>query len=162
MDPFLRKLGIKTPNKKGQIVPPGHILMAERLRGMPIAQLLAAVSSVTLSQELNSCGIDFCPDGGTAVIYFSQESLPHWEEQKEKILKLRKAYPVRGIIIADRLPSIQVHYSRLQQLVVGDLSMELIPVLDCSEVPLILTSLVCSFLSCSYYGILSFFCFLLL
>ncbi|XP_018426256.1 PREDICTED: Fanconi anemia core complex-associated protein 24 [Nanorana parkeri] len=135
-----------TPVRAGAAaVPYGHVIGSEKWRGSTLAQLLQG----TVSQNKKS--VTFVDVGGrpdlylsnrACVLYISEADLVAGNAFKRRLVRFRKASNLKGVVIAERTRLSEQYFPPVQNFVVLELGMSLIPVASQSEAAQLILCLV--------------------
>ncbi|KAM4614215.1 Fanconi anemia core complex-associated protein 24 isoform 2-T3 [Discoglossus pictus] len=121
-----------TPVRAGaSSVPYGHAIGSEKWRGTELAQLLQGKVKLVIEDGLGL--VDFHLSNRTCILYISESDLVSGNAFKRRLVRFRKACNLNGIVIAERTRLSDQYYPPLQNFVVLELGMALLPVTNQSE-----------------------------
>ncbi|KAG9474886.1 Fanconi anemia core complex-associated protein 24 [Eleutherodactylus coqui] len=121
-----------TPVRAGaSAVPYGHVIVSEKWRGTELAQLLQGKVNLMFEDGLGL--VDFHLPQRACILYISETDLVSGNEFKRRLVRFRKASNLRGIVLAERTRLSDQYYSPVQNFVVLELGMTLLPVTNRSE-----------------------------
>ncbi|XP_002731972.1 Fanconi anemia core complex-associated protein 24-like [Saccoglossus kowalevskii] len=129
-----------TPVRVVGRVPPGHLVASEKWRGTTLVQSLRGKVNIVYENDLGV--VDFHPDSETAIVYVSENEMVAGSGYKRKIVKLRKANCMKGIVLAEKTNISQQYFAALQKFVVLDLGMILLYVTSQIEASSLLMEMV--------------------
>ncbi|XP_077983503.1 Fanconi anemia core complex-associated protein 24-like [Glandiceps talaboti] len=129
-----------TPARVPGRVPPGHLVSAEKWRGTDLTKALKGKVNVTFEDDLGV--VDFHSSSDTAIIYVSENDMVAGTNYRRKLVKLRKANSMKGIVLVEKTPVSQQYFSALQKFVVLELGMVLLFVTSQAEAGSLLVQMV--------------------
>ncbi|XP_041376598.1 Fanconi anemia core complex-associated protein 24-like isoform X2 [Gigantopelta aegis] len=121
-------------------VPTGHIVISGRWRTTELTDAL--LSSVRVHYDDNLGVVDFHTSSHTGVIYVSESDMVTASGYRRKLVMLRKANSVRGVIIAEKTTMSSQYYSDLQRFCVLEIGFVLLPVTNQTEAAGLLAQMV--------------------
>lgn len=121
-----------TPVRAGaSAVPYGHIIGSEKWRGTELAQLLQGKVKVVFEDGLGL--VDFHLSNRACVLYVSELDLVSGTAFKRRLVRFRKASNLKGVVIVERTRLSDQYFPPVQNFVVLELGMALLPVVSQSE-----------------------------
>ncbi|CAN2389383.1 DNA repair [Pristimantis euphronides] len=131
-----------TPVRAGaaNAVPYGHVIGSEKWRGTELAQLLQGKVKLMFEDGLGL--VDFHLSQRACILYISESDLVTGNAFKRRLVRFRKASNLRGIVIAERTRFSDQYYGPVQNFVVLELGMTLLPVTNHSEAAQLICHLV--------------------
>ncbi|XP_076357914.1 Fanconi anemia core complex-associated protein 24-like isoform X2 [Tachypleus tridentatus] len=130
----------QTPVKKDIIVPYGHIIISYKWKGTELAKALEKGVKVIVSEQLGV--VDFHPSSNVAVVYVSEVDIIVGTSFKRKLVKMRQADCMRGVVILEKTQYTTQQFYSLQKFTVLELGLSLIPVANLSEAGQLLIQMV--------------------
>ncbi|NXT93332.1 FAP24 protein, partial [Anhinga rufa] len=125
------------------VVPFGHVIGNEKWRGSEIAQRLQGKIRLIFEDGLGL--VDFHLSNRTCILYISEADLVAGDEFKRRLVQFRNASSLRGIVIVERTQISDQYFLAVQNLVVLELGMVLLPVANQGEASQLITQLVSSY-----------------
>ncbi|NWV67708.1 FAP24 protein, partial [Malurus elegans] len=122
------------------VVPYGHVIGNEKWRGSEVAQRLKG--KVTLIFEDGLGLVDFHLSNRACILFISEADLVAGNEFKRRLVKLRNASSLRGVVIVEKTPISDQYFLGVQKLVVLELGMVLLPVANQGEASQLIIQLV--------------------
>ncbi|XP_077144777.1 Fanconi anemia core complex-associated protein 24 isoform X2 [Ranitomeya variabilis] len=130
-----------TPVRAGaSAVPYGHIIGSEKWRGSELAQLLHGKVKLLFEDGLGL--VDFHLSHRACVLYISETDLVSGNAFRRRLVRFRKASSLKGVVIAERTRLSDQYFPPVQNFVVLELGMALLPVTSQSEAAQLITHLV--------------------
>ncbi|OCT84586.1 uncharacterized protein LOC496036 isoform X1 [Xenopus laevis] len=121
-----------TPVRAGATsVPCGHAIGSEKWRGTELAKLLQGKVKVVFEDGLGL--VDFHLSNRTCILYISESDLVSGNAFRRRLVRFRKACNLNGIVIAERTRLSDQYYPPVQNFVVLELGMALLPVTNQKE-----------------------------
>ncbi|XP_013787783.1 Fanconi anemia core complex-associated protein 24-like isoform X2 [Limulus polyphemus] len=130
----------QTPVKKDILVPHGHIIISYKWRGTELAKALEKGVKVIISEQLGV--VDFHPSSDVAVAYVSEVDIIAGTSFRRKLVKMRQADCMRGVVIVEKTPYTTQQFYSLQKFTVLELGLTLIPIANSSEAGQLLIQMV--------------------
>ncbi|XP_066438409.1 Fanconi anemia core complex-associated protein 24-like [Eleutherodactylus coqui] len=111
----------------------GYVIVREKWRGTELAQLLQEKVNLVFEDGLGL--VDFHLSQRACILYISETDLVSGNEFKRRLVRFRKVsnLQLRGIVLAERTRLSDQYYSPVQNFVVLELGMTLLPVTNRSE-----------------------------
>ncbi|NXY90198.1 FAP24 protein, partial [Alcedo cyanopectus] len=122
------------------VVPYGHVIGNEKWRGSEIAQKLQGKIRLIFEDGLGL--VDFHISNRTCILYISEADLVAGNEFKRRLVRFRNATSLRGIVIVEKTQISDQYFLPVQNLVVLELGMVLLPVANQGEASQLITQLV--------------------
>ncbi|KAM5126205.1 Fanconi anemia core complex-associated protein 24 [Mantella aurantiaca] len=130
-----------TPVRAGAAaVPYGHVIGSEKWRGSVLAQGLQDKIKLIFEDGLGL--VDFHLSNRACVLYISEADLVSGNAFKRRLVRFRKASNLKGVVIAERTRLSEQYFPPVQNFVVLELGMSLIPVANQSEAAQLILCLV--------------------
>ncbi|XP_044126307.1 Fanconi anemia core complex-associated protein 24 [Bufo gargarizans] len=130
-----------TPVRAGaSAVPYGHIIGSEKWRGTELAQLLQGKVKLLFEDGLGL--VDFHLSQRACVLYVSEGDLVSGNAFRRRLVRFRKATDLKGVVIAERTRLSDQYFPPVQDFVVLELGMTLLPVSGQSEAAQLIVHLV--------------------
>ncbi|NXI55621.1 FAP24 protein, partial [Chloroceryle aenea] len=121
-------------------VPYGHVIGNEKWRGSEIAQKLQGKIRLIFEDGLGL--VDFHISNRTCILYISEADLVAGDEFKRRLVRFRNAISLGGIVIVEKTQISDQYYLAVQNLVVLELGMVLLPVANQGEASQLIAQLV--------------------
>ncbi|XP_075045302.1 Fanconi anemia core complex-associated protein 24 [Mixophyes fleayi] len=130
-----------TPVRAGaSAVPYGHVIGSEKWRGTELAQLLQGKIKLVFEDGLGL--VDFHLSNRACVLYISESDLVAGNAFKRRLVRFRKASNLKGLVVAERTRLSDQYFPPVQNFVVLELGMALLPVSNQSEAAQLIVHLV--------------------
>ncbi|KAG8562751.1 hypothetical protein GDO81_015800 [Engystomops pustulosus] len=121
-----------TPVRAGaSAVPYGHVIGSEKWRGTQLAHFLQGKVKLVFEDGLGL--VDFHMSNRACVLYISESDLVSGNAFKRRLVRFRKASNLKGVVIAERTRISDQYFPPVQNFVVLELGMALLPVTSQSE-----------------------------
>ncbi|XP_070574387.1 Fanconi anemia core complex-associated protein 24-like isoform X2 [Ptychodera flava] len=88
---------------------------------------------IKVSYEDDLGVVDFHPSSDTAIIYVSENDIIAGHSYRRRLVKLRKANSMKGVVLVEKTPVSQQYFSALQKFVVLELGMVLLYITSQTE-----------------------------
>ncbi|MEE6500524.1 hypothetical protein FKM82_003814 [Ascaphus truei] len=132
---------VGTPVRPGAAaVPYGHAIGSEKWIGSELARLLQGKIKLVFEDGLGL--VDFHLSNRTCVLYISESDMVSGNAFKRRLVRFRKACNLNGIVIAERTRLSDQYFPPVQNFVVLELGMALLPVTNQSEAAQLLFQLI--------------------
>ncbi|NXC26771.1 FAP24 protein, partial [Campylorhamphus procurvoides] len=122
------------------IVPYGHVIGNEKWRGSEVAQRLQGKVQLIFEDGLGP--VDFHLSDRTCILYISEADLVAGDEFKRRLVRVRNASNLRGLVIVEKTQITNQYFSAVQKFVVLELGMVLLPVANQGEASQLIIQLV--------------------
>ncbi|NXD87821.1 FAP24 protein, partial [Halcyon senegalensis] len=122
------------------VVPYGHVIANEKWRGSEIAQKLQGKTRLTFEDGLGL--VDFHISNRTCILYISEADLVAGNEFKRRLVRFRNGSSLGGIVIVEKTQLSDQYFLAVQNLVVLELGMVVLPVANQGEASQLITQLV--------------------
>ncbi|NXU93675.1 FAP24 protein, partial [Xiphorhynchus elegans] len=122
------------------IVPYGHVIGNEKWRGSEVAQRLQGKVQLIFEDGLGL--VDFHLSDRTCILYISEADLVAGDEFKRRLVRVRNASNLRGLVIVEKTQITNQYFSAVQKFVVLELGMVLLPVANQGEASQLIIQLV--------------------
>ncbi|KAG8437387.1 hypothetical protein GDO86_008183 [Hymenochirus boettgeri] len=130
-----------TPVRVGaSSVPCGHAIASEKWRGTDLAKFLQGKVKLVFEDGLGL--VDFHLSNRTCILYITECEIVSGSSYKRRLVRFRKACTLNGIVLAERTRLTDQYFSPVQNFVVLELGMALLPVASQSEAAQLLFHLV--------------------
>ncbi|PIO39784.1 hypothetical protein AB205_0034590 [Aquarana catesbeiana] len=130
-----------TPIRAGAAaVPYGHVIGSEKWRGSALAQLLQGKIKLMFEDGLGL--VDFHLSDRVCILYISEADLVSGNAFKRRLVRFRKVSNLKGVVIVERTRISEQYFPPVQNFVVLELGMSLIPVASQSEAAQLILCLV--------------------
>ncbi|XP_063814431.1 Fanconi anemia core complex-associated protein 24 [Pseudophryne corroboree] len=130
-----------TPVRAGaSAVPYGHVIGSEKWRGTELAQLLQGKIKLMFEDGLGL--VDFHLSNRACVLYISESDMVSGNAFKRRLVRFRKASNLKGLVIAERTRLSDQYFAPVQNFIVLELGMVLLPVTNQSEAAQLIVHLV--------------------
>ncbi|KAM4721134.1 Fanconi anemia core complex-associated protein 24 [Rhinophrynus dorsalis] len=121
-----------TPVRVGaSAVPYGHVIGSEKWRGTELALLIQGKVKLVFEDGLGL--VDFHLSNRTCILYISESDMVSGNAFKRRLVRFRKACNLNGIVIAEKSKLSEQYFPPVQNFVVLELGMALLPVTNQSE-----------------------------
>ncbi|XP_053557545.1 Fanconi anemia core complex-associated protein 24 isoform X1 [Bombina bombina] len=121
-----------TPIRAGaSSVPYGHVIGSDKWRGTELAQLLQGKVKLVFEDGLGL--VDFHLPKRTCILYISESDLVSGSAFKRRLVRFRKACNLSSIVIVEKTRLSDQYFPPVQNFVVLELGMSLLPVTNQSE-----------------------------
>jgi len=128
-----------TPAPGGGL-PAGHISVNDKWRGSELLKTLQGSLNVLMDDQLGI--VDFHPASDVGIVYVSEGDLAAGTLYKRKLVKLRKAERLRGVVIVEKTHISCQYFQTLQKFAVLELGLTLMPVINQTEAANLLVQMV--------------------
>ncbi|XP_043845600.1 Fanconi anemia core complex-associated protein 24 [Dromiciops gliroides] len=121
-------------------VPFGHIVGCEKWRGSQLAQEMQGKIKLVFEEDLTL--VDFLLSNRFCILYITEADLVAGNCYKKRIVRLRNASNVHGIVIVEKTQMSEQYFTAVQKFVVLELGMALLPVSSQMEASQLIIQLV--------------------
>ncbi|XP_001367306.2 Fanconi anemia core complex-associated protein 24 isoform X2 [Monodelphis domestica] len=121
-------------------VPFGHVIGSEKWRGSQLAQEMQG--KIKLIFEEGLAPVDFHLSNRFCILYITEADLVAGNNYKKRIVQLRNASNLKGIIIVEKTQMSEQYFTTVQKFVVLELGMTLLPVSNQMEASQLIIQLV--------------------
>lgn len=128
-----------TPVRK-VVVPVGHVISADKWRGTELLDSLQKLVRVVYSDTTGI--IDFQPATDMGVVYVTESEIITGTSYRRKLVKLRKANCMRGVVVVEKTPLTEQHFLGVQKFAVLELGLHCVPVTSTKEAVQLLAAMV--------------------
>ncbi|NWT82279.1 FAP24 protein, partial [Lanius ludovicianus] len=122
------------------VVPYRHVIANKKWRGSEVAQKLQGKVRLIFEDGLGL--MDFHLSNRTCILLISEAELVAGDEFKQRLVRFRNASNLRGIVIVEKTQISDQYYLGVQNLVVLELGMVLLPVANQGEASQLILQLV--------------------
>ncbi|XP_036604937.1 Fanconi anemia core complex-associated protein 24 [Trichosurus vulpecula] len=121
-------------------VPFGHVVGCEKWRGSQLAQGMQGKIKLVFEEDLTLA--DFHLSNRFCILYITEADLVAGNGYKKRIVRLRNASNLQGIVIVEKTQMSEQYFTAVQKFVVLELGMALLPVSSQMEASQLIIQLV--------------------